>query len=67
MISMQNNFNETVCVQEEIEKPGLEQNVIINTLDEIVISKTRKLGTLEGKGTVVFAEDWNISDEELCR
>lgn len=67
MISMQNNFNETVCVQEEIEKPGLEQNVIINTLDEIVISKTRKLVTLEGKGTVVFAEDWNISDEELCR
>lgn len=35
-------------------KPGLEQNVIINTPDEIIVHKTRKLGNLEGKGTVVL-------------
>lgn len=65
MIAMQGYYDGTVCVPEEGEKLRLNQRVIITALDEIVAPKTRKLGTLEGKGTVSFAEDWNISDEEL--
>ena len=65
MIAMQGYYNGTVCVPEEGEKLQLNQKVIITALDEIVIPKTRKLGTLEGKGTVSFAEDWSMSDEEL--
>lgn len=65
MIAMQGYYNGTVCVPEEGEKLRLNQKVIITALDEIIVPKTRKLGTLEGKGTVSFAEDWNMSDEEL--
>lgn len=43
----------------------MNQKVIITALDEAIIPKTRKLGTLEGKGTISFANDWSISDEEL--
>ncbi len=66
MIAMKGYYNGTVCVPEEGEKLRLNQRVIITALDEIVVPKIRKLGTLEGKGTVSFAEDWNISDEELA-
>ncbi|MCM1183676.1 MAG: hypothetical protein NC337_09910 [Roseburia sp.] len=65
MIAMQGYYNGTVCIPEEGEKLQMNQKVIITALDEIVIPKTRKLGTLEGKGTVSFAEDWSMSDEEL--
>lgn len=65
MIAMQEYYNGTVCVPEEGEKLRLNQKVIITALDEIVVPKVRRLGTLEGKGTVSFSEDWSISDEEL--
>lgn len=65
MIAMQGYYNGTVCVPEEGEKLRLNQKVIITALDEIVVPKVRRLGTLEGKGTVSFSEDWSISDEEL--
>lgn len=65
MIAMQGYYNGTVCVPEEGEKLRLNQKVIITALDEIIVPKTRQLGTLEGKGTVAFAEDWSMSDEEL--
>ena len=65
MITMQGYYNGTVCVPEEGEKLRLNQKVIITALDEIIVPKTRKLGTLEGKGTVSFAENWSMSDEEL--
>lgn len=65
MIAMQGYYNGTVCVPEEGEKLRLNQKVIITGLDEIVTPKKRRLGTLEGKGTVCFADDWSMSDEEL--
>lgn len=65
MIAMQGYYNGAVCVPEEGEKLRLNQKVIITALDEIIVPESRKLGTLEGKGTVSFAEDWRMSDEEL--
>ena len=65
MIAMQGYYNGTVCIPEEGEKLQLNQKVIITALDEIIAPKIRKLGTLEGKGTVAFSDDWNMSDEEL--
>lgn len=65
MIAMRGYYNGTVCVPEEGEKLQLNQKVIITALDEIIVPKARKLGTLEGKGTVSFAKDWSMSDEEL--
>ena len=29
-------------------------------------TKKRELGTLEKRGSIEFAEDWHITDEELC-
>jgi prevent-host-death family protein len=34
-------------------------------IDDWRKTKERKLGTLEGKMTVAFAEDWYMTDEEL--
>ena len=65
MIAMQGYYNGEVCVSEERDKLRLNQKVIITALDEVIVPRTRKLGTLEGKGTVSFAEDWSMSDEEL--
>ena len=65
MIAMQGYYNGTVCIPEEGEKLRLNQKVIITGLDEIVTHPKRRLGTLEGKGTVSFAENWSMSDEEL--
>ncbi len=65
MIAMQGYYNGEVCLPEEREKLRLNQKVIITALDEVIVPRTRKLGTLEGKGTVSFAEDWSMSDEEL--
>ena len=65
MIAMQGYYNGAVCIPEEGEKLRLNQKVIITALDEIIVPKARQLGTLEGKGIVSFAEDWNMSDEEL--
>ena len=65
MIAMQGYYNGTVCIPEEGEKLKLNQKVIITALDEIVTPRIRRLGTLEGKGTVSFSEDWELSDEEM--
>ena len=65
MIAMQGYYNGTVCIPEEGEKLKLNQKVIITALDEIVVPKMRRLGTLEGKGTVSFSKDWELSDEEM--
>ena len=65
MIAMQGYYNGSVCVPLEKEKLQLNQKVIITALDEFTVPKKRKLGTLEGKATVSFAEDWSMSDEEL--
>lgn len=65
MIAMKGYYNGTVCVPSEGEKLRLNQKVIITALDEIITPKKRKLGTLEGRATVSFADDWSISDEEL--
>ena len=65
MIAMQGYYDGTVCVPEEGEKLQLNQKVIITALDEIILPRIRKLGTLEGKGMVSFSEDWCMSDEEL--
>jgi hypothetical protein len=35
------------------------------SIDEYKKIKTRKLGTLEGKGSVEFKGEWKISDEEF--
>ncbi len=65
MIAMQGYYNGMVCIPEEGEKLKLNQKVIITALDEIVVPKMRRLGTLEGKGTVSFSKDWELSDEEM--
>ncbi len=65
MIAMQGYYNGTVCLPEEGEKLQLNQMVIITALDEIIVPKIRRLGTLEGKATVSFSDDWDMSDEEL--
>lgn len=65
MIAMQGYYNGAVCIPEAGEKLQLNQRVIITALDEIIVPETRKLGTLEGKVEVSFAEDWYMSDEEL--
>jgi len=65
MIAMHGYYNGTVCVPEEEEKLQLNQKVIVTALDEIIVPKARKLGALEGKGTVSFSDDWSMSDEEL--
>lgn len=41
----------------EGQKLRLNQKVIITVLDEIIISKPRKLGTLKGKAAVYFSDD----------
>jgi prevent-host-death family protein len=38
---------------------------VIVPIEEYKRSKTRKLGTLEGRVAVEFKGDWKISDEEL--
>lgn len=38
---------------------------VIVPIEEYKKLKTRKLGTLEGKVTVEFSPNWNISDEEF--
>lgn len=38
---------------------------VIVPIDEYTRLKTRKLGTLEGKVTVEFSENWAITDEEF--
>lgn len=30
-------------------------------------AQKRELGTLEGRGSVTFAEDWYMTAEELCK
>ncbi len=65
MIAMEGYYNGTVCVPMEGEKLRLNQKVIITALDETIIPKVRELGTLEGKCTVSFSDDWEISNEEL--
>ena len=65
MIAMQGYYNGTVCIPEESEKLRVNQKVIITGLDEFIIPNKRKIGTLEGKGSVTFADDWSMSDEEL--
>ena len=29
--------------------------------------RKRELGSLEGRGSVTFADDWYMTDEELCK
>ncbi len=65
MIAMEGYYNGMVCVPLEGEKLRLNQKVIITALDEVMTHKSRKLGTLEGKATVSFADNWSMSDEEL--
>ncbi len=65
MIAMKGYYNGFVCIPEEGEKLRLNQKVIITGLDEIIIPQKRRIGTLEGKGSVTFADDWSMSDEEL--
>lgn len=65
MIAMQGYYNGTVCIPEEGEKLQLYQKVIITALDEVITPQKRKLGTLEGKATVSFSDNWSMSDEEL--
>ena len=65
MIAMQGYFDGAVCIPLEGEKLRLNQKVIITALDEIIVPQKRRLGTLEGKATVSFSDDWEISDEEL--
>lgn len=65
MIAMKGYYNGAVCIPSEGEKLRLNQEVIITALDEIIVPKRRRLGTLEGKATVLFSEDWSMSDEEL--
>lgn len=65
MIAMNGYYNGKVCIPSEGEKLRLNQKVIITALDELVSPGKRKLGTLEGKATVSFAEDWSMSDEEF--
>ncbi|AEJ20760.1 type II toxin-antitoxin system Phd/YefM family antitoxin [Gracilinema caldarium] len=38
---------------------------VIVPIEEYKRIKARKLGTLQGKGTVEFKGEWNITDEEL--
>jgi len=38
---------------------------VIVPINEYIKIKARKLGTLEGKATVAFSEDWEITDDEL--
>jgi antitoxin (DNA-binding transcriptional repressor) of toxin-antitoxin stability system len=38
---------------------------VIMPIGEYLKSRPRKLGTLEGKVTVEFKDDWAITDEEL--
>jgi antitoxin (DNA-binding transcriptional repressor) of toxin-antitoxin stability system len=38
---------------------------VIVPIEEYKRIKTRKLGTLQGKASVEFKGDWNITDEEL--
>ncbi len=40
---------------------------VIIPIDEYKKMKERRLGTLEGKATVEFKDDWAISDEELLK
>ena len=40
---------------------------VIISIDEYKKINTRKLGTLRDKGSVEFAKDWELSDEELLR
>lgn len=65
MIAMEGYYDGVVCIPLEGEKLYLNQRVIITALDEVAPIKDRRLGTLEGRATVSFSEDWNMSDEEL--
>ena len=38
---------------------------VIIPFDKYKKSNKRVLGTLQGKATVTFADDWHITDEEL--
>ncbi len=38
---------------------------VIVPIDEYKKIKTRKLGTLEGKVTIKFGDNWSMTDEEL--
>ena len=38
---------------------------VIVPINEYIKIKARKLGTLEGKATVSFSENWETTDEEL--
>ncbi|HOE76898.1 MAG TPA: type II toxin-antitoxin system Phd/YefM family antitoxin [Rectinema sp.] len=38
---------------------------VIVPINEYKKIKARRLGTLEGKATVSFSDDWEITDEEL--
>ena len=66
MIAMEGYYDGTVCIPAEKEKLYINQKVIITALDERITPKKRKLGTLEGRATVSFADDWSMSDEELA-
>lgn len=66
MIAMEGYYDGTVCIPAEGEKLYMNQKVIITALDEKITPRKRKLGTLEGKATVSFAENWSMTDEELA-
>lgn len=65
MIAMPGYYDGTVCIPLEKGKLRMNQKVIITALDEVILPESRQLGILEGKASVSFADNWNMSDEEL--
>ena len=65
MAEIQGYYDGAVCIPLEKGKLRVNQKVIITVPDEGIFCPSRKLGTLEGKATVSFSEDWHMNDEEL--
>jgi prevent-host-death family protein len=66
-----NRFSELIQAVEDGEQilitRGSKKNevAVIVPIDEWQKTKKRRLGTLEGKMEVIFADDWDMTDEEL--
>lgn len=65
MLEIQGYYNGVVCIPLESGKLRKNQKILITALDEEIVPPIRKLGTLEGKATVSFAKDWNMSSDEF--
>ena len=65
MIQIQGYYDGAVCIPLEKGNLRANQKVLITVLEEEIPSHPRRLGTLEGKATVAFAEDWEMSDDEF--